>query len=74
MIFQEPMTALNPVFTIGWQIEEALQYHSDLPASQHRARAIEMLRLVEMPNPEKRIDLTNRPRPSMSRFRIRSCD
>ena len=56
MIFQEPMTALNPVFTVGWQIEEALQYHSDLPASQHRARAIEMLRLVEMPNPEKRID------------------
>ena len=56
MIFQEPMTALNPVFTIGWQIEEALQYHSDLPASKHRARAIEMLRLVEMPNPEKRID------------------
>jgi len=56
MIFQEPMTALNPVFTIGWQIEEALQYHSELPASQHRARAIEMLRLVEMPNPEKRID------------------
>lgn len=56
MIFQEPMTALNPVFTIGWQIEEALQYHSDLPAGQHRARAIEMLRLVEMPNPEKRID------------------
>ena len=32
MIFQEPMTALNPVFTIGWQIEEALQYHSELPA------------------------------------------
>ena len=56
MIFQEPMTALNPVFTIGWQIEEALKYHSELPASQHRARAIEMLRLVEMPNPEKRID------------------
>ena len=56
MIFQEPMTALNPVFTIGWQIEEALQYHSDLPTSEHRARAIEMLRLVEMPNPEKRID------------------
>lgn len=56
MIFQEPMTALNPVFTIGWQIEEALQYHTDLNASQRRARAIEMLRLVEMPNPEKRID------------------
>ena len=56
MIFQEPMTALNPVFTVGWQIEEALQYHTDLNSSQRRARAIEMLRLVEMPNPEKRID------------------
>ncbi len=56
MIFQEPMTALNPVFTIGWQIEEALQYHTDLSPSQRRTRAIEMLRLVEMPNPEKRID------------------
>lgn len=56
MIFQEPMTALNPVFTVGWQIEEALQYHSTLSAADRRSRAIEMLRLVEMPNPEKRID------------------
>ncbi len=56
MIFQEPMTALNPVFTIGWQIEEALKYHSKLSAQDRRAKAIEMLRLVEMPNPEKRID------------------
>jgi len=55
MIFQEPMTALNPVFTVGWQIEEALQYHTNLNAAQRRTRAVEMLRLVEMPNPEKRI-------------------
>ena len=55
MVFQEPMTSLNPVFTIGWQIDEALRYHTDLSAPQRRARAIEMLRLVEMPEPERRI-------------------
>ncbi len=55
MIFQEPMTALNPVFTIGWQLDEAIKYHLDLDKKQRRERAIEMLRLVEMPNPEKRI-------------------
>jgi oligopeptide/dipeptide ABC transporter ATP-binding protein len=54
MIFQEPMTSLNPVFTIGWQIEEALRYHTDLGRAARRARAIEMLRLVEIPNPERR--------------------
>jgi len=56
MIFQEPMTALNPVFTIGWQIDEALKYHTKLNKSERRQKSIEMLRLVEMPNPEKRID------------------
>lgn len=56
MIFQEPMTALNPVFTIGWQIDEALKYHTKLNRSERREKAIEMLRLVEMPNPGKRID------------------
>ena len=54
MIFQEPMTSLNPVFTIGWQIEEALKYHTSLDRSGRRERAIEMLRLVEIPNPEQR--------------------
>jgi len=56
MIFQEPMTSLNPVFTIGWQLNEALKYHTTLNKNERRDRAIEMLRLVEIPNPERRID------------------
>jgi len=56
MIFQEPMTSLNPVFKIGWQLDEALKYHTTLDASGRRERAIEMLRLVEMPEPERRIN------------------
>jgi peptide/nickel transport system ATP-binding protein len=56
MIFQEPMTSLNPVFTIGWQIDEALRYHSTLDSAGRRAKAIEMLRLVEIPEPERRVD------------------
>lgn len=56
MIFQEPMTALNPVFTIGWQIEEALKYHTPLNRAQRRDRVLELLQLVEIPNPEKRIN------------------
>jgi oligopeptide/dipeptide ABC transporter ATP-binding protein len=55
MIFQEPMTSLNPVFTIGWQLDEALRYHTALSRGERRERAIEMLRLVEIPNPERRI-------------------
>jgi len=54
MIFQEPMTSLNPVFTIGWQLDEALKYHTDLGRRERRDRGIEMLRLVEIPNPEER--------------------
>ncbi|MDX9912635.1 MAG: ABC transporter ATP-binding protein [Phycisphaerales bacterium] len=55
MIFQEPMTSLNPVFRIGWQIDEMLKYHTKLDAAQRRQRIIDMLRLVEIPNPEKRV-------------------
>ncbi len=54
MIFQEPMTSLNPVFTVGWQIDEALKYHTNLDKAGRKARAIEMLKLVEIPNPERR--------------------
>jgi len=56
MIFQEPMTSLNPVFTVGRQIGEVLQRHLDLSRSAARARAIEMLRLVGIPDPEERVD------------------
>lgn len=52
VIFQEPMTALNPVYTIGFQIVEALRSHFDLTPAQARERAIDLLTKVEMPNPE----------------------
>jgi peptide/nickel transport system ATP-binding protein len=55
-IFQEPMTALNPVYTIGFQIVEALQTHLPLNRKQAKARAIELLTLVEIPDPEKSFD------------------
>lgn len=54
MIFQEPMTSLNPVFTVGSQIEEAILAHQTLPKQEARAQAIEMLRRVGIPEPEKR--------------------
>jgi len=56
MIFQEPMTSLNPVFTIGDQIMEALQLHQNLDKKEARQRAIEMLDRVRIPSPEVRID------------------
>jgi peptide/nickel transport system ATP-binding protein len=52
-IFQEPMTALNPVYTIGFQITEALRSHFDLTLDGARERAVELLRLVEIPDPER---------------------
>ncbi|MCH2113518.1 MAG: ABC transporter ATP-binding protein [Pirellulales bacterium] len=54
MIFQEPMTALNPVFTIGWQLDEALKYHTPMNKLQRREHAIEMLRSVDIPHPRQR--------------------
>ena len=56
MIFQEPMTSLNPVLTCGFQIAEAVVLHQQVPMQEARARAVEMLRLVGIPVPEQRID------------------
>lgn len=54
MIFQEPMTALNPVLTIGYQIDEQIIKHKKCSASEARDRSIEMLKLVGIPSPETR--------------------
>jgi peptide/nickel transport system ATP-binding protein len=56
MIFQEPMTSLNPVMTIGRQIGEILMLHQKLSRARARTRAVEMLRLVHIPEPERRIE------------------
>ncbi|MDE0058347.1 MAG: ABC transporter ATP-binding protein, partial [Defluviicoccus sp.] len=56
MIFQEPMTSLNPVFTVGTQIEEAIVLHQRLGKKDARDKAIEMLRLVKIPEPGTRVD------------------
>ena len=56
MIFQEPMTSLNPAFTIGNQLIEAIRCHRDIDAAAARLHAIEMLRRVQIPSPEERID------------------
>ena len=55
-IFQEPMTALNPVYTIGFQIIETLRNHFDMGPSEARTRAIELITLVEIPDPERSVD------------------
>jgi len=56
MIFQEPMTSLNPTFTVGHQISESYKIHENLGKKEARERSIEMLKLVGIPSPEKRID------------------
>jgi len=56
MIFQEPMTSLNPVYTVGRQIEEALLIHESMTKKEAKRRALEMLRLVRIPLPEKRFN------------------
>jgi oligopeptide/dipeptide ABC transporter ATP-binding protein len=56
MVFQEPMTSLNPVLTIGDQIGEAIRLHRGVDRATARAEAIEMLRTVEVPEPARRVD------------------
>ena len=53
VIFQEPMTALNPVYTVGAQIVETIRLHNEVSPDQARERALQMLDLVELPDPEK---------------------
>ena len=56
MIFQEPMTSLNPVFTVGKQVMEALLIHQDITKAAARERTIELFREVGIPDPEQRVD------------------
>jgi oligopeptide/dipeptide ABC transporter ATP-binding protein len=56
MIFQEPTTSLNPVYSIGWQIVEAVRLHRKMSARAARERAVELLRLVGIPEPQTNVD------------------
>lgn len=56
MIFQEPSTALNPVYTVGWQIMEGIRAHTKVSKKEAKARAIEAMRQVGIPDPEQRVD------------------
>ena len=56
MIFQDPMTSLNPVYRVGWQIEEQIRAHMQLSKQAARARAIELLGAVGIPHPAQRVD------------------
>ena len=55
MIFQEPMTSLNPCFTVGYQVGESLKVHMGMDKSQRRVRSVELLNLVGIPEPERRL-------------------
>ena len=55
MVFQEPMTALNPLHTIGRQLKEVFELHTDLPTAEIHAKCVELLKKVGIPSPEQRI-------------------
>ena len=57
MIFQEPMTSLNPVFTVGFQIEEVLRLHMGMSGAKARTRAVDLLAEVGIPEPARRVDM-----------------
>ena len=56
MVFQDPMSSLNPVYTVGWQLAEQIRAHGRVDAAAARERAIELLRSVGIPEPEQRVD------------------
>jgi len=56
MIFQDPLSSLHPYYRIGWQIVEMIRAHQEVPAAEARRRAIELLRLVGIPQPDRRVD------------------
>ncbi|WP_311209081.1 MULTISPECIES: dipeptide ABC transporter ATP-binding protein [unclassified Aeromicrobium] len=56
MVFQEPSTALDPVRTVGWQIVQGIRAHRDVSAKAARERAVELLEMVGLPDPEQRVD------------------
>lgn len=56
MVFQEPSTAMNPVYNIGWQVGEPLRIHEEMTKSASRSRAVDLMRRVGIPSPEDRVD------------------